>query len=250
MRASFRQTVDNRTEEDLTRISINLKNSWTDERRNQKSRQSKAFWKNKTEEEKTLAMASALLGSKKYFEDPFNLNRRSESVRNRWIEEKGGLRPRSRVAKPKQIKTSESKRVHYSKASKKSWTDEEYRKKIEEGRRLWFEKARKEGRSLRFNGTRYTDIEMIVMNVLNELGIVYLDQEYVAGYYPDFLIPSKNLILECDGFRWHGTPEAKARDTKRDAKLTALGYKVIRLTDTQIKQDAHSAVTSALRLVA
>ena len=53
----------------------------------------------------------------------------------------------------------------------------------------------------------------------------------VIGYEVDFLVIGTNVVIECDGFDFHGrNHEQFERDRRRDAELTAAGYRVIRVT--------------------
>ena len=53
----------------------------------------------------------------------------------------------------------------------------------------------------------------------------------VIGYEIDFRFVGTRVLVECDGFAFHGrTAEQFDRDRRRDAELTAAGYVVIRVT--------------------
>ncbi|MEK7767429.1 MAG: DUF559 domain-containing protein, partial [bacterium] len=67
-------------------------------------------------------------------------------------------------------------------------------------------------------------------------------------YVADFYVPSYNQVIEVDGEYWHGKPEVKARDTRRDVELIALGYNVVRIPGNAIKKDARVALETAWRL--
>lgn len=95
-----------------------------------------------------------------------------------------------------------------------------------------------------------TSIEIAVRTVLDALGVDYLQGQKVIGYWPDFLIPSKMLIIECDGKYWHEMPGRADHDALRDRKLRGLGYTVIRLLETEINSNATTAVIGALKAVA
>jgi very-short-patch-repair endonuclease len=58
--------------------------------------------------------------------------------------------------------------------------------------------------------------------------------EKVAGYQADFLWPEQRLIVEVDGFQFHGHRYAFERDRKRDAAHVLAGYRVIRITWRQL----------------
>ncbi len=52
----------------------------------------------------------------------------------------------------------------------------------------------------------------------------------VHGFEVDFLWADQRLIVEVDGFAFHGGRDAFERDRDRDAALVAAGYRVIRVT--------------------
>jgi very-short-patch-repair endonuclease len=61
----------------------------------------------------------------------------------------------------------------------------------------------------------------------------------VEGYEVDFHWPEHRLIVETDGAAAHLTPTAFETDRARDARLTALGYRVIRITWRQLAERPH-----------
>ena len=67
----------------------------------------------------------------------------------------------------------------------------------------------------------------------------------MEGEEVDFFWPKPRLIVETDGRRTHLTPAAHERDRARDARFVALGYRVLRFTDLQVRFDE---VTVADRL--
>ncbi|MEX1141625.1 MAG: type IV toxin-antitoxin system AbiEi family antitoxin domain-containing protein [Thermoleophilaceae bacterium] len=52
----------------------------------------------------------------------------------------------------------------------------------------------------------------------------------VGGYEVDVLWRDERLVLEVDGYAFHGTRAAFERDRERDARLQALGFRVVRVT--------------------
>jgi very-short-patch-repair endonuclease len=68
----------------------------------------------------------------------------------------------------------------------------------------------------------------------------------VAGYEVDFYWPDHNLIVEADGAAAHLTPKAFEQDRVRDARLTALGHRVVRITWRQLSTQP-KAVARLLR---
>jgi very-short-patch-repair endonuclease len=71
----------------------------------------------------------------------------------------------------------------------------------------------------------------------------------VAGYEVDFHWPEHNLIVETDGAATHLTPTAFERDRARDAHLTALGYRVIRITWRQLTERPQAVAQLLRRLL-
>ncbi|MBS1843609.1 MAG: DUF559 domain-containing protein [Actinobacteria bacterium] len=53
----------------------------------------------------------------------------------------------------------------------------------------------------------------------------------------DCLWPEARLVGELDGFRSHGTRRAFGSDRRRDRKLGAAGYRVVRITEDQIRNE-------------
>lgn len=95
---------------------------------------------------------------------------------------------------------------------------------------------------------RDTSIEMAVHGVLKELGIVFESQASIGPYFPDFYLPERKLIIECDGDYWHSTERAKGKDRIRDRWFQERGYTVIRLRECDINRDARACVFKALEL--
>ena len=53
----------------------------------------------------------------------------------------------------------------------------------------------------------------------------------------DFSWPAQRLIVETDGHRHHGTRAAFERDRERDSRLTAAGWRVVRITHRRLARD-------------
>jgi hypothetical protein len=70
----------------------------------------------------------------------------------------------------------------------------------------------------------------------------------VEGFEVDFVWRDARLIVETDGHRHHGTRAAFERDRARDARLIAAGWRVVRFTERQVRDEA-DAVADLLRIV-
>jgi very-short-patch-repair endonuclease len=62
------------------------------------------------------------------------------------------------------------------------------------------------------------------------------------GYEVDFLWPRERLVLEIDGYKFHSTREAFERDRRKDSHLQAHGYRVMRVTWSQIQNEPHAVI--------
>lgn len=56
--------------------------------------------------------------------------------------------------------------------------------------------------------------------------------------------------FELDGARWHGSPQSRERDLRRDAALAARGYRVVRLTHERLIRHPAEVRTEILAILA
>lgn len=71
----------------------------------------------------------------------------------------------------------------------------------------------------------------------------------LAGYEVDLLWQDARLVVEADGAEFHASRAAMERDRRRDARLAARGYRVLRVTWTQVTRrpaEVERAVRAAL----
>ncbi|MFL5867815.1 MAG: endonuclease domain-containing protein, partial [Thermoleophilaceae bacterium] len=71
----------------------------------------------------------------------------------------------------------------------------------------------------------------------------------VSGYEVDFLWASERLVVETDGREDHLTRHAFEEDRVRDARLTSLGYRVVRFTYRQVSYEQSFVVETLKRLL-
>lgn len=84
-----------------------------------------------------------------------------------------------------------------------------------------------------------TKIEVKIQNFLKELGIDFFTHQYMKiphSYRCDVLIPSMNMVIECDGDYWHKYPVGLEKDHIRTSELIEKGFKVLRLWGSEIKE--------------
>ena len=81
----------------------------------------------------------------------------------------------------------------------------------------------------------------------SRLGVAFRRQYVVGTFIADFAAPSCRLIVEVDG-GWHRARERA--DASRDAKLTRLGWRVLRIPAEQVAGNLPAtvaAVSTAIR---
>ena len=93
---------------------------------------------------------------------------------------------------------------------------------------------------------RPTTIENTVAQWLNAQGIEFATEQRIDRYYVDVLVPSRHLIIECDGVYWHSRPGAAEVDALRDVRMTELGYSVLRLPEHSIRDGSFTTTLSGV----
>jgi very-short-patch-repair endonuclease len=64
----------------------------------------------------------------------------------------------------------------------------------------------------------------------------------VLGHEVDFLWREARLVAEVDGYEFHSSMDSFATDRRRDAELTALGYRVLRFTWADLTERRYATV--------
>lgn len=59
----------------------------------------------------------------------------------------------------------------------------------------------------------------------------FLSQQIIRGYIPDFVHPQRRIVIEIDGSIHN---YLKDRDSQKDDRLCACGYRVLRFTNRQV----------------
>jgi len=120
---------------------------------------------------------------------------------------------------------------------------EEIRKKISHTCKIVYnseniKRQRKEARAKQIFPVKDTSIETKIQNFLQQLEIEYFAHKYMNiehAYQCDILIPSMNMVIECDGNYWHSYPAGKDIDHIRTKELIEKGFKVLRFWESDIK---------------
>lgn len=72
----------------------------------------------------------------------------------------------------------------------------------------------------------------------------------VDGMELDFVWRASKVVVETDGYQFHGNRIAFEEDRKRDLRLRALGYQVVRLSYFQVTEEARDIVATLRPLLA
>lgn len=70
-------------------------------------------------------------------------------------------------------------------------------------------------------------------------GVRVTTQAPIGPYRADILVEvrRRELVIECDGAHYHGSPEQVERDKRRDRYCTACGMSVMRFSGSEIHRD-------------
>lgn len=92
--------------------------------------------------------------------------------------------------------------------------------------------------------------ERLMQDMLESHGVEYVYQHEVSGFFYDFYIPSKNILIEVDGDFWHCKPGTKyetpimkeqTKNVVNDKKKTAIaysnGYTLLRFWESDINEN-------------
>jgi very-short-patch-repair endonuclease/predicted transcriptional regulator of viral defense system len=72
----------------------------------------------------------------------------------------------------------------------------------------------------------------------------------IAGMEVDFLWRAARLVVEVDGYAYHSSARAFEQDRKRDATLLGLGYRVLRVTWRQLRDEPDAVLVRLIQLLA
>ena len=95
--------------------------------------------------------------------------------------------------------------------------------------------------------------ERRLLSLIREAGLpVPLTNRLLLGFKVDAVWPDLNLVVEVDGYEFHGDRNSFESDRARDAVLVAHGYRVLRFTARQLRDQpllVLSRLAAALALV-
>lgn len=120
----------------------------------------------------------------------------------------------------------------------------EHRVKIGEGR--FCSKRCTGSYSVSISGGKRSSLEIKVEKKLTDLGFNFESQKRIGQWLTDFYISDLNLVIECDGEYWHSLPDVIIRDKRKNAWLKKNGYKLIRLKESEIREDVEACLIKNL----
>ena len=94
-------------------------------------------------------------------------------------------------------------------------------------------------------------LELRGRGLLEDLGVEFNEQVLMFDkFLVDVLLKNKPVIIQWDGEYWHNKPKRKMLDKSQDAYMNKCGYKVLRITDRQIKdykEEVYANITRAIQ---
>ncbi|WP_166039823.1 DUF559 domain-containing protein [Sphingosinicella sp. YJ22] len=78
----------------------------------------------------------------------------------------------------------------------------------------------------------------------NQMGHKFRRQHVIFPYIVDLFCPAKGLAVEVDG-----ETHAHERDRRRDARLAELGFRTIRVTNDDVRDNMDGVLLAILRVV-
>ena len=93
-------------------------------------------------------------------------------------------------------------------------------------------------------------LELAGRMILEDIGVKFNEQVLMFGkFLVDILLKDKKIIIQWDGEYWHNKPKRKKLDESQDAYLTKCGYKILRITDKQIKDNLKEVYANIKRAI-
>jgi very-short-patch-repair endonuclease len=101
----------------------------------------------------------------------------------------------------------------------------------------------------RLDGASQSGLETMCRLALVSRGLRVRTQVPIAGVGAVDVLVGDRLVIELDGNEFHSGPREFANDRRRDLELARLGYRVIRLSFSQVMTDWDACEAVILRLV-
>ena len=95
-------------------------------------------------------------------------------------------------------------------------------------------------------GNKETGIEVAMQELLTKLGIIFKAQKRIGRYRVDIYVPSRGLVIECDGEYWHRFEDSTKR-RRRDRFIRNQGLRLWHFTEAEINAGCEQRLRRALR---
>lgn len=147
---------------------------------------------------------------------------------------------RGKTSPNKGKKASAEIRIKQSMAKKANWRDVTYRNRMVAKQKMIVNRDDMRVRGLKGASKLYerkpTSIEVMLYGILSDIGLKYEKQKLINNKFcVDAYIPGMRLAIEADGDYWHNLDRIKKKDRAERAYLEKCGYKLIRLTEQEIR---------------
>lgn len=114
----------------------------------------------------------------------------------------------------------------------------------------WIENACIKGNLAQQNKKGLNKLELAGRGILQELGLGFEEQILMFDkFLVDVLLENKPIVIQWDGEYWHNKPKRKKLDKSQDAYLRKCGYKVLRFTDKDIKENKRKVYDDIKRAI-
>lgn len=96
-----------------------------------------------------------------------------------------------------------------------------------------------------------SDLEIYFRRIVSAARLpMPLSKQRVNDFEVDFFWPDLGLVVETDGLRYHRTPSAQTRDTRRDRAHVMAGMTPLRFTHYEVRYEPHLVRASLTRTIA
>jgi very-short-patch-repair endonuclease len=97
---------------------------------------------------------------------------------------------------------------------------------------------------------RMTWTEQRLWAELRKLDVNFRRQAPIGRYFADFACHAQRLVIEIDGGVHERLDEVQLKDFERQQWLEGQGYRVLRFTDRQVRDDVHGCIEEVQRHLA
>lgn len=95
-----------------------------------------------------------------------------------------------------------------------------------------------------------SNLERRVGSALQEHGISITAQYPLQGFFYDYAIVERRVLIEVDGTYWHSFPKAKQRDRAKDIVAYRSGWKLIRVTEADLTSAWDATIATLVQVFA